>query len=202
MRPMRTIIAEILKRWGPRKVKQRIWDAEYAGGEWDYLREATERATGAKDPVYMFLDKYCAGATVLDLGCGIGYTVLEMTDAFREYVGVDISIVAIDRANAALQSDSKRAQKSRFLVSDLTNFVPDRQFSVILFRESIYYFPVGELLNRCCPYLAPGGVFIIRLYNRYKFKGIVDFIETNFHLIERYAPRNSAAIIIVCSPRG
>ncbi len=198
---MRRIIAEIMKRWGPQKAKQRIWDSEYASGRWDYLSKFTGRVVGAKDPVYMFLDKYCPGAAVLDLGCGSGFTVLEMTDAFREYVGIDISSVAIEKAKAAVQNDLSRAQKSRFLVSDIANFAPDREFSVILFRESIYYFPLRELLNHYCSYLAPGGVFIIRLYNRHKFKRIVDFLETNFHILEQHAPEDSAEIIIVCSPR-
>jgi SAM-dependent methyltransferase len=201
---MRRIIAALTKRWGSQAAKQNVWDAEYGGGKWDCLGTDPMRPAGTKDPVYMFLDKYSAGASVLDLGSGNGMTVTEMAECFREYVGVDISSVAVEKAKEALQNDPSRARKTKFFVSDIANFIPDQEFSVILFRESIYYVPQRQMtgmLDHYCSFLAVGGVFIVRLCNRNKYKGIVKLLETKFQIVEKYAPDDSITTIIVCSPR-
>jgi len=198
---IRRVISAFIKRWGTPGAKQRIWDSEYKTGKWTYDRNGQHNEAG--EPVYKLLKKYGTHGTILDLGCGSGMTALEMDNSFQSYVGVDVSDVAIEKARIALSTESGRASKVQFCVSDISTFVPDREFSVILFRESIYYVPQPRLkgmLDTYCSNLTPGGVFIIRLCDRNKYRQIINLLEKTFQVVERYNPDDSPMTILVCSP--
>ena len=140
---LRRAIAAVVKTWGNSSAKQRIWDSEYSTGRWTYDREGQNNE--GSEPIYGVLESYCANGSILDLGCGSGMTVLEMKNNFSEYVGVDVSAVAIEKARAALATEGDRAAKISFMVSDISTFDPGRNFSVILFRESINYVPLRQI---------------------------------------------------------
>jgi len=198
---MLKLIAGITKRWGSQTAKQRVWDAEYRSGKWDYIGA---EQPAVRDPIYQFLDRYGVDARILDLGCGAGHTALEMTSEFREYVGVDVSDVAIESANHSASLDSGRSGKTRFCVGDISMFAPVGLFDVILFRESIYYLPghqIKKTLNHYGSFLSENGVFIIRLCNRYKYAAIIDLLNRNCHTEEMWAPQTSKTAIIICSAR-
>jgi SAM-dependent methyltransferase len=198
---MREILAALVKRWGSSAAKRRVWDSEYETGKWNCGLEGQN--SGTREPIYPFLEKYGTGGTILDLGCGSGTTPLEMKNTFLEYVGVDVSDIAIQKARAALSKELSRANKVRFFVSDIATFVPETQSSIILYRESIYYVPqrkIKGMLDRYCSHLQVDGVFIVRLCNRYKYKGIIRLLEANLRIVEKYAPKNSTTSILVCSP--
>ena len=83
----------LLQTHGSAKPKQRLWDTEFANGRWDCLDTTTD------DCVYSRLESWGKGGSILDLGCGSGSTANELTEsAFSEYIGVDISEVAIEKA--------------------------------------------------------------------------------------------------------
>ncbi|MGI0134223.1 MAG: class I SAM-dependent methyltransferase, partial [Candidatus Micrarchaeaceae archaeon] len=188
-------------RWDSLAAKQRAWDSEYEVGRWTYDRGGQNNE--GQEAIYRFIDRYNAGGSILDLGCGSGMTALEMKCDFREYVGVDVSQVAVEKARATLSREADRANKVRFFVSDISTFLPTGQFSVILFRESIYYVPqrrIKGMLERYCSYLGPDGVFIVRLCDRYRYKSIVTILETELKITETYMPGDSTMAIFVCSP--
>jgi SAM-dependent methyltransferase len=198
---MREIIPALLKRWGSSATKQRVWDSEYKTGKWTYDREGPNNES--QEPVYGYLEKYGLGGSILDLGCGSGMTALEMKNSFEQYVGVDVSDVAIEKARAALE-DSDKAKKVSFSVSDIATFLPTGRFSIILFRESLYYVPQAKIkgmLDRYCSHLQPHGVFIIRLCDRSRYKGIIGILEAHFQIVERYSSDKSTMIIFICAPR-
>ena len=193
--------SEYTKSYGSEGDKQRVWDEEYSKGKWDYL---DPQRAGSGDQIYRYLNKYCLDASVLDLGCGAGGTALEMTDAYREYVGVDVSTVAIEKARARLSENPQRAHKAFFFASDILSFVPDRKFSTILLRESLYYCPVdqiADLMGRYSDYLAPDGAFIVRIHDRRRYRGIVELLEKHLDLVEKYEMEDSLGVMAVYRPR-
>jgi SAM-dependent methyltransferase len=201
-RIMLRLIAGITKRWGSRTAKQRVWDAEYRSGKWD---SGHSKRSVVRDPIYRFLDRYGLGARILDLGCGAGLTAFEMMSAFREYVGVDVSDVAIASANRDASLDPAYAGKTRFCVGDISDFAPVGEFDVILFRESIYYLPTHQIkkaFDHYSLFLSENGVFILRLCNRYKYSAIIDLLERNLRIQEKFTPEDSKTVIVVCSPRN
>jgi len=148
------------------------------------------------------IEKYSEGLDILDLGCGTGATGLEIADRYRKYVGVDVSEVAVTKATSVVQEQAKQS-KMKYMVGDVLSFVPNAMFSIILFRESLYYCPdrnVEALLRRYSGYLSPGGVFIVRLHDRVRYDGLVQTIESSFSIQERIAPTGGKAIVLVFSP--
>jgi SAM-dependent methyltransferase len=188
------LIHKLLRKFGPTSIKQKIWDEEFRCGQWDFLNN-TEN-----DPIYHFLEKYCGGGDILDLGCGAGNTGNELSiDKYRLYVGIDISGEAIRKAQARCEK-SNREGKNFYYVDDIINYVPDKKYSVILFRESIFYLPLEKIqktFRRLSKALTNDGVFIVRMCDRLKYAKIVIQIDKSFEVKERYYPDSEKSIILV-----
>jgi len=195
------VIKALLKRWGPPSLKKRIWDREFANGKWDYM-DAAVRDKAARDVIFEVLERYSSDADILDLGCGSGSTGLELAEGYRSYLGVDVSEVAIAKAGATPCSASKK-KTNEYVVGDVLTFVPPGTYSIIVFRESLYYCPekgIAALLNRYSTYLTAGGTFIVRLHDRIKYQKIIQIIESAYHVREQVAAGGGKSIVMVFSP--
>lgn len=173
-----------------------MWDKEYEDGHWDHC----ERTPDAH--VYACIERYCRNGSVLDLGCGSGNTGNELkVDCYSEYVGVDISDVAVKKAIERSLANG-RGGKNHYLTGDIVSFAPPRTYDVILFRESIYYVPLITLrgvLNHYRRFLRDGGALIVDVSTRGTRKGgkIRALIEANYEIIERYSPPDSQDFVLV-----
>lgn len=137
---------------------QRLLDAQYASAEWDYLRSMEEA------PRFGVVSAYCrllaSQGSVLEVGCGEGF-LLEQLDRsrYRHFTGIDISGVAIQRAQA-LQDD-----RTVFVRAEAETYVPDRTFELIVFNEVLEYFNEPRVLvRRYEPFLAQGGHFVASMF--------------------------------------
>ncbi len=178
-----------LLSYGPSSIKKRIWDKEFSGAKWNFIDET------AGDCVYPFLEKYANNGNVLDLGCGPGNTANELAaNVYEHYIGVDISGAALAKA-VKRSEDNGRAGKNSFINSDFLNYEPDRDFDIILFRESMYHIPYGQvlpILRKFSKNLKSTGVFIVRLYAGDRRPGVVkrrvtaklDLIKREFNVLE------------------
>jgi SAM-dependent methyltransferase len=109
------------------------WDAEYSSGKWDYMRGQAELIRYSVVAGYLNLLK--PGGTVLDVGCGEGLLARRLAPhPVFDYVGVDISSVAIARASQFSNPHT------RFLVADVEAYAPAERFDAIVFNEALYYF--------------------------------------------------------------
>ena len=200
-----TFMQGSVKRYGPSNIRRFLWDREFSGGKWDFI----DNTVG--DCVYPPLERYANNGSILDLGCGPGNTANELAaTAYRTYVGVDISEVALGKARRRTE-ESGRADKNSFAQGDFLSYVPPQQFDVILFRESLYHVPLGKvkvILDRFSKYLRDDGVFIVRLYTKEQGKSkhrpnaMIGVIETGFDVVEKYYYGESGATVIVFRPRG
>jgi SAM-dependent methyltransferase len=196
----------LLKRYGPSSLKKVFWDQEFANGHWNFI----DNTLG--DPVYPHLEKYVGHGSILDLGCGPGNTATELSSPYRNYVGLDISEVALEKARKKT-AEVGRSERNRFACGDFMSFDPGQKFEVILFRESMYHVPLGKVkavLDRYTQFLTEDGVFIVRLYlagshgeKRYRPKQVMRVIEDEFEMIEKANYDDvSATSIAVFRPRG
>jgi len=194
--------------YGPSNLKRRVWDKEYSREKWNFA----DNTVG--DCVYSFLERYAANGDILDIGCGSGNTANEMTAAYKSYLGVDISEVALAKARRRTEANG-RQDKTRFVCGDFLAYVPTGRFDVILFRESMYHVPVGEVkttLDRYSAYLKDGGVFIVRLFAgdrehaiKHRPAAMLGIIEADFDVIEKrqYADLGHPTVLVFrprCSP--
>ncbi|MBZ5581655.1 MAG: class I SAM-dependent methyltransferase [Acidobacteriia bacterium] len=190
-----------LQTRGNESIKRSIWNAEFSKGRWACL----DHSPG--DPVYRYIERYANHGSILDLGCGSGNTATELNAAeYHDYTGVDVSDVAIEMARARLKP-SHAIGTIRYIRNDIYRYIPSQTFTVILFRDSIYYIPPAKirgLLERYSQYLARDGVFIARLWQttgRHQF--IVETIKRAFEIVELYRTGEaSTAVIVFRPPRG
>jgi len=196
-----------LASYAPSFVKKRLWDRDFAGGKWDFIDDT------AGDCVYAHLEKHTKGGDILDLGCGPGNTANELAaDAYRHYIGVDISEVALEKARKRTRQEGREGKNS-FVCSDFLGYAPAQDFDVILFRESLYHVPYGQvmpILRKYSKHLKKTGVFVVRLYAgdiksakiKFRVKRKLDLIAREFDVLEsRQYEKPGAPTIVVFQPR-
>ena len=202
-----TFVQGFLTSYGPSSIKKKLWDRDLSSGKWDFIDDT------AGDCVYPFLEKYANHGNILDLGCGPGNTANELTsDAYKTYIGVDISAAALEKA-VRRTKENGRADKNSFVVSDFLGYAPTQDFDIILFRESLYHVPYGQvkpILDKYSKHLKTGGVFIVRLYAGDERPGVIkprvirkmDLIKNNFDIVE-YRRFDTPALptVLVFRPR-
>jgi len=184
-----TFVRGFLLSYGPARVKKLFWDQEFSSTKWDFIDDTKG------DCVYVFLETYAHGGDILDLGCGPGNTANELAEAsYRKYVGVDISEAALAKA-VKRTKENGREGKNSFAESDFLGYKPAQNFDVILFRESLYHVPFGQvkpILDKFSKNLKDGGVFVVRLYVgdacpgkiKWRVKRKLDLIKREFDVLE------------------
>jgi SAM-dependent methyltransferase len=196
---LRNNLRRFLQAYGTAKAKRSLWDAEYSRKCWDCL------ASTPDDAVYAFIESAARGGDILDLGCGSGSTANELDgECYAEYTGIDISAVALEMAKKRSEENGRNG-KNRFICCDISAYVPEQAFNVILFRDSIYYLPparVRKVLIRYAGYLQPDGVFIVKLWrDGPRFRYIHRIVERNFVVRAKHTFGDSLATIIIFAPR-
>jgi SAM-dependent methyltransferase len=184
-----TFARGFIASYGPSGIKKRLWDREYSGTKWDFIDNT------AGDCVYPYLEKYAHNGNILDLGCGPGNTANELApDVYESYIGVDISEAALAKAVRRTEENG-RAGKNSFVNCDFLHYEPTLEFDIILFRESMYHVPYGQvrpILKKFSQHLKRTGVFIVRLYAGDQRPGVIktrvtaklDLIRREFNIVE------------------
>jgi len=193
-----------LKSYGPSGLKRVFWEKEYSGDKWNFA-DHTEG-----DCVYSHLEKHAANGDILDLGCGSGNTANELAaNAYQNYLGIDISETCLNKARKRSEENG-RAEKNKFASGDFLKYSPTKKFNVILFRESMYHVPMGQIksmLDRYSEWLKDGGVFVVRLATADDGKpksrptAMIDIIRRGFDVVEDCHYPESGATVIVFRPR-
>lgn len=192
----------VLKRWGASATKQKIWNSEYEAGKWHAI-DPQEAEGIPRDLVYAVLERWGHGGDLLDLGCGTGSTAVQIADVYHSYLGIDISPVAIEWARKNIEQVPSKVLKTEFSVAPIENFATRRTFDVVLYRECLYYFALGQIktiLSRHTELLRPQGVFVVRLHDRDRYEKIVAHIVEAYDVVEKVAPAGDPTIVLVFRP--
>lgn len=107
------------------------WDRDYLSGRLDAYADLSDR--GRYGVLGEFIRAFPRKPRILDIGCGVGLLLGRIgSDACLEYVGVDPSRVAVEKAQA------RGVENARFLVGNAPT--PDLgRFDVIVMNEVVYY---------------------------------------------------------------
>lgn len=190
----RNVLRRVMQSWGSGGVKRALWNREFGEGRWDHLGETPG------DPVYTFVERYAAGGSILDLGCGSGNTGNELAaEAYSSYLGIDVSDVALCKAMARTEAND-RTHKNAYARADIVSYRPHARYDVILFRESLNYVPqphVVGMLKRYLACLAPSGVIIVRLYDRHRHRALQALLQRHFVAVEEFVAADDTTLILV-----
>jgi 2-polyprenyl-3-methyl-5-hydroxy-6-metoxy-1,4-benzoquinol methylase len=184
-----TRIASLIA-WLPRRFRStspQQWDAQYACGNWDYLRSVGELAR------YSVIAGYCRQhkpeVSVCDVGCGEGILERALWPAYSHYLGIDVSDAAIRRARAANQHSAAAS----YQCADALLFDTAEHFDVIVFNECLYYFPQpGAVLHRYEKYLNADGAFVVSNVIRRRSRAARLGIRSAYPAVDRTYLRNAA----------
>jgi 2-polyprenyl-3-methyl-5-hydroxy-6-metoxy-1,4-benzoquinol methylase len=187
--PLARKILQLVDSWKP--IPKETWEADYLSGHWNYLESLREL------PRYSVIAGYCHhlknGGSILDVGCGEG-VLLERLDRsrFSEYVGIDISDVAIQRA--CRMAD----ERTRFICADVEAFNPPGLFDVIVLNECLYYFadPVS-VLRRYEQALKKDGIIVASMFIRERNKAILRMMQRDWPLLDETIVARTPATWIV-----
>lgn len=150
------------------RLERRLWNGQYVAGRW----ERSDRPPRTLELVAQL----CAGGRLVELGCGEASVPRQLpAGAFSDYMGVDISDVAISRARA--QTAEAGVRGCTFLRADIANWEGTRDATLILAEECLYYLDpsaMRSLLDRCLTSLAPGGSILAVVHDADKHARTLD----------------------------
>lgn len=150
-----------------------------------YTNKATHQANQddpyeplREDLICQLLQEYKTGATVLDVGCGIGHLVKRLTEQSFDCEGFDLSPNMIAAAKDCLAALN---QSDKVTCADLYEYQPNKTFDTIIANGVIWYYQDKEpFLERLHGWLHPKGHILIvhrnDLFNLYAMnQGTLDF---------------------------
>lgn len=156
-------------------------DAIYLRGGWDRLGQGDDMAR------FFVITGYCAtraAASILDIGCGDGLLAARLLD-FDAYVGVDVSTVAVSRAEA------RRIPNTTFVAAEAQAYEPDRTFDVIVFNEMLYYLDGPEKVAlRLAAHLNPGGAAIVSIHHSPRHQWVWRNLAKHFDMVDGFHVRH------------
>src|SRR5262249_10688210 len=103
---------------------------------------------------------FSKGDLILDVACGEGILQGFLKRwGYRQYLGIDKSQVAIERANF------RKDDCTWFMVADAEQFTPSQKFSCVIFSECLYYFAEpNRIIQRYANCLMDGGIIVMPVY--------------------------------------
>lgn len=163
--------------------KKNLWDQQYATGQWELLKSPMEE--DRFNTLAELTDEYCRDGNVLEIGCGEGLLLRWLKAPYQYFMGLDISAVAIGKTLHLQNANTV------FKCADMENFVPEHQFDIIIFNESLYYSetPV-DLLKRYTAYLNEGGLFATSIYHDQWNISLVNLIRKDFECVKSEETKN------------
>lgn len=153
------------------------------------------------DILYPHIEKYGAGKSILDLGCGPGTTADEVK-SYKSYTGVDVSEVALVKARFRAEEKHRAAT---FIQGDIASYIPEGNYDVIVLADALYYVPqykIEAVLNLLLEHLTPGGVIVMRTRDDDgRRKPLLAKIESEFVILEKHLYWNDWLSVLIFRDR-
>ncbi|MEQ9616979.1 MAG: class I SAM-dependent methyltransferase [Phycisphaerales bacterium] len=187
---LRRALWKLAPLFGPAAARW-AWNDQFARGKWDYLKARDHRVTE-------LIAKLANGGAVVDLGCGEGNLAFDLpAGSYERYIGVDVSSVAIERANHAAYA--KANSRCEFRCADLRTWEGESGADVILIEEALYYLaPTAQaaLLDACERSLTPGGSLVIIVHDEARHARTIALIESRYGAQARHETGGSRACYV------
>lgn len=102
------------------------------------------------------IDLHAVNRDVLEYGCALGDQSIKLTDIARSVVGIDISDVAIAKANLAATEYQASNVSFKMMNAEEMTF-PDSSFDLVFGSGIIHHLNIKKSFREICRVLRPGG---------------------------------------------
>ncbi|OLF18053.1 class I SAM-dependent methyltransferase [Actinophytocola xanthii] len=103
-----------------------------------------------------------AAGSALDAGCGRGADALWLARQGWRVTAVDVSPTAVDKARElAEHHDATVAARVSWVVADLTTWLPDERYDLVVSQYVHPAMPFGEFVARLALAVAPDGTLLV-----------------------------------------
>ena len=144
------------------------WDKQFELGVWDRgprSQNTINRVSGL-----------CAGGKLIEFGCGGGsLPFLVPRNCYSEYIGYDISEVAIE--NAKRRARQEGLENIHFEQCDMAKWNGTNGVSLIVVEECLYYLSpatVERFLLQCSRSICSGGLILVIVHSSSKHARTLD----------------------------
>jgi SAM-dependent methyltransferase len=145
------------------------YDTFYTG-IYDYLNQTNSRSKYEMENIITVTQPDKQNSVFLDIGCGTGCIVNELTEQGFRAFGVDKSRAMVDVSNHKYPAAQVRCGN----VEDSMEFSRETFTHILCLNKTIYEIPDKVAFFRnCYHWLVPGGYLIVHLVNPQKFDPIV-----------------------------
>lgn len=173
-----------LGRRGDVPLAASAWETQYEEGRWDFLGDSRELSR------YSVLAGYILSVDghprVLDIGCGEGLLARRLDASYSAYLGVDLSSIAIERAQSRLSDE-----RTHFAVADAERYVPSAEFDVVVFNESLYYFSEPlEVFDRYARGVTPEGAIALSMFLSARTRALLRCLLKTHPVLDHTTIRN------------
>jgi SAM-dependent methyltransferase len=162
------------------------WDKDYASGSLDYYGDTVNQAR--LQVLIGIIKSFPRRPRILDIGCGVGTLRARIhDDDIAEYVGLDISEIAIAAARA------HRFPNTSFRVAERP-LSDEGAFDIIMLTDMLcYVVDVPGLLESLKPSMAPDGWLVNLLFRHAGDVALHRQVEASFCKLDKvYIARNVA----------
>lgn len=157
--PLHDALRELYHYAKRHRVSANQWDAEYAATDYaerlDRIHHVPHHAV-----IFGYLTYGAKEPRVLDVGCGHG-RLLELLAglSFSDYLGIDWSAQAIERAGALM------VPQARFEVADMNHWDTTERFDAVVMNNSLSYADdPREVFERALGWLAEDGLVVVAMH--------------------------------------
>ncbi len=126
---------------------------------------------------FRMLEKYAAGKSVLDVGCGVGAFLVPFVPKTKKAVGIDFSLTMLNALHSNLEEMGGEVRDKTRLVNANARYLPfaDNSFEALFSYATLYHIPrIGDILKEMQRVLKPGGVALFELGNLWSLTTLVN----------------------------
>ncbi len=160
------------------KYSKEEWDQQYDKGRWNFLlHEQANIVLVVNELKKIQQENPSQKLRVLDVGCGNGALGRRLSAESFEYIGTDISDVAIEEAKVEVPWGTFHQWNMDEPPQDTS------VYDVIVFCEVLIYGNYETILEHYTPLLKPEGLLVISLYDVWRTKIIWRTLKTKVHVL-------------------
>ncbi len=174
---------DLKKLQGKQQSISDYWNERFENVYCQVLENASE--IGRHGVIAEIINRTVSKGNILDVGCGTGI-LSELVDLQRfQYLGIDISEVALNLAN-----EKRMKPNITFQLKSMENFDPRQQFDVIVFNEVLYYLDYKNVMQQISGWASGQKLIITSIFDFDEGRELQQWLQTNTNIISEIIIEN------------